>query len=57
MIKLAFLSIDMRLPLKFGAETISSLRVCHVELQAYGATGYGETPLSAAWGWPSLSLR
>ena len=56
MIKLAFLSIDMRLPLKFGAETISSLRVCHVELQAYGATGYGETPLSAAWGWPSSTL-
>ena len=43
----------MRLPLKFGAETIHSIQVAHVELEAYGVTGRGETPLSVAWAWPS----
>ena len=43
----------MRLPLKFGAETIHSIQVAHVELKAYGVTGRGETPLSVAWAWPS----
>ena len=43
----------MRLPLKFGAETIHSIQVAHVELEAYGVMGRGETPLSVAWAWPS----
>lgn len=47
-----FISVKLRLPLKFGAEVIDSLKVVHVELDAYGAIGRGETPLSAAWAWP-----
>ena len=45
--------MKMRLPLKFGAETIESIQIVHVELEAYGATGVGETPLSVGWAWPS----
>ncbi|MBQ9804629.1 MAG: mandelate racemase/muconate lactonizing enzyme family protein [Lentisphaeria bacterium] len=55
-----FISVKLRLPLKFGAEVIDSLKVVHVELDAYGAVGRGETPLSAAWAWPgreSFSYR
>ena len=60
MIKVDFIPVKLRLPLKFGTETIDSLKVVHVELTAYGATGRGETPLSAAWAWPgkeSFSFR
>ena len=49
---LTFLPVKMRL-LKFGAETIDSIQIAHVELDAYGTTGRGETPLSVAWAWPS----
>ena len=48
-----FIPVKMRLPLKFGAETITSIQIAHVELQAYGAVGRGETPLSVAWAWPA----
>lgn len=51
--KLEFIPVKMRLPLKFGAEVIESIQICHVELQAYGATGRGETPLSVGWSWPA----
>ena len=43
----------MRLPLKFGGETIESIQIAHVEFPAYGAVGRGETPLSVGWAWPS----
>ncbi len=55
---LVFLPATMRVPLKFGAETITSIinaRVClHLE-DAHGkiSRGWGETPLSVAWAWPS----
>ncbi|OQA84923.1 MAG: hypothetical protein BWY31_02220 [Lentisphaerae bacterium ADurb.Bin242] len=51
--KLNFLPVKMRLPLKFGAETLDSIQIAHVELEAYGAVGRGETPLSVGWAWPS----
>ena len=52
-----FIPVKMRLPLKFGAEVIDSIQIAHVELQAYGKTGMGETPLSVGWSWPgSLSF-
>ncbi len=51
--KLSFVPVKMRLPLKFGAETIESIQIAHVELNAYGAEGIGETPLSVGWSWPS----
>ena len=50
---LKFLPVKMRLPLKFGAETVDSIQIAHVEIDAYGTTGTGETPLSVAWAWPS----
>ncbi len=55
---LFFLPATMRMPLKFGAETIASVinaRVClHLEDERGKlARGWGETPLSVAWAWPS----
>ena len=55
---LFFLPATMRVPLKFGAETIASIinaRVClHLEDdRGKIARGWGETPLSVAWAWPS----
>lgn len=53
-----FLPITLRVPLKFGPETVTSaecLRVC-VEVedrQGRRAKGWGETPLSVSWVWPS----
>ena len=46
---LKFIPVKMRLPLKFGAETIESIQIAHVEFPAYGAVGRGETPLSVGW--------
>ena len=51
--KVKFIPVKMRLPLKFGAETIHSIQIASVSLDNYGATGYGETPLSVGWAWPS----
>ncbi len=51
--KVDFIPVKMRLPLKFGAETIHSIAVAHAEVGAYGAVGQGETPLSVGWAWPS----
>ncbi len=50
--------VQTRVPLKFGAETVTEVvcaRVCmHVELaDGTRATGWGETPLSVQWVWPS----
>ena len=51
-----FIPVTMRLPLKFGAETVSSIAVAHAEVAAYGVTGQGETPLSVGWAWPTAEL-
>ncbi|MFQ6036652.1 MAG: enolase C-terminal domain-like protein, partial [Sedimentisphaerales bacterium] len=45
-------------PLKFGPETLTSVtcaRVCMTVADRYGqkAQGWGETPLSVQWAWPS----
>ncbi|MEK7676084.1 MAG: enolase C-terminal domain-like protein [Verrucomicrobiota bacterium] len=55
---LFFLPIATRVPLKFGAETLTSVtcaRVCLRVANARGQTaeGWGETPLSVQWVWPS----
>jgi L-alanine-DL-glutamate epimerase-like enolase superfamily enzyme len=53
-----FLPITLRVPLKFGPETVTSaecLRVC-VEVEDRNGKrgiGWGETPLSVSWVWPS----
>lgn len=56
--RLYFLPIQNRVPLKFGPETVTSVtcaRVCMTVSDASGreAEGWGETPLSVQWVWPS----
>lgn len=56
--KLFFLPVHTRVPLKFGSETVtyvSCVRVCLEVADAEGrrAEGWGETPLSVQWVWPS----
>jgi L-alanine-DL-glutamate epimerase-like enolase superfamily enzyme len=55
---LYFLPIETRVPLKFGPETLTHVtcaRVCLRVADAQGRTaeGWGETPLSVQWVWPS----
>lgn len=55
---LYFLPIETRVPLKFGAETVTSVTVARVQIgvETTGgkrAAGWGETPLSVTWVWPS----
>lgn len=56
--RLYFLPLTLRVPLKFGFETATSVicaRVCLKVANAKGevAEGWGETPLSVSWVWPS----
>lgn len=55
---LYLLPVEARLPLKFGAETLTSVTCARVRLtvtdaQGRTASGWGETPLSVQWVWPS----
>jgi L-alanine-DL-glutamate epimerase-like enolase superfamily enzyme len=56
--RLYFLPIQTRLPLKFGHETLTSVTCARVALRVVDAAGntaegWGETPLSVQWVWPS----
>jgi L-alanine-DL-glutamate epimerase-like enolase superfamily enzyme len=53
-----FLPVRTRVPLKFGPETLTHVTLARVSVtvkDAAGrtATGWGETPLSVQWVWPS----
>src|SRR4051794_41792385 len=55
---LYFLPIRTRMPLKFGPETTTEVTCARVKLtvadsQGRTAAGWGETPLSVQWVWPS----
>lgn len=57
-VRLYFLEIDTRVPLKFGAETLTHATCARVSVEAevdgrLSACGWGETPLSVQWVWPS----
>src|SRR5438045_2938898 len=57
-VSLYFLPINNRVPLKFGAETVTSVTCARVKVrvvdrQGRTADGWGETPLSVTWVWPS----
>jgi L-alanine-DL-glutamate epimerase-like enolase superfamily enzyme len=57
-ISLYFLPIETRMPLKFGPEvttevTCARLRMTVEDRQGRRAQGWGETPLSVQWVWPS----
>lgn len=62
-VELYFLPVTTRIPLKFGAETLNSVtcaraRVMVEDRNGRKAEGWGETPLSVPWVWPSkLSHR
>ena len=56
-VALYFLPFEMRIPLKFGPETVTygrCARVCVKVEDARGrvAQGWGETPMSVTWVWP-----
>jgi L-alanine-DL-glutamate epimerase-like enolase superfamily enzyme len=58
--RLYFLPLKLRVPLKFGTETVTSVtcaRACLrvVNRQGRVAEGWGETPLSVQWVWPSAT--
>lgn len=55
---LHFLPVATRVPLKFGTETLTEVTCARVALRVTGrngksALGWGETPLSVQWVWPS----
>jgi hypothetical protein len=57
-VKMYFIPVTTRMPLKFGAETLTSttcLRVATgvVDESNHYQEGWGETPLSVQWVWPS----
>jgi L-alanine-DL-glutamate epimerase-like enolase superfamily enzyme len=56
-VRLFFIPIQTRVPLKFGPETLTSVTCARVALRVaddHGreAEGWGETPLSVQWVWP-----
>jgi L-alanine-DL-glutamate epimerase-like enolase superfamily enzyme len=53
-----FIPVTMRVPLKFGPETVTNavclrVRVTVEDRSGRSAQGWGETPLSVSWVWPS----
>ncbi len=56
--QLFMLHVQTRVPLKFGTETLTHVTCARVRLRVVGndgrqAEGWGETPLSVQWAWPS----
>lgn len=57
-VRLHFLPVEMRVPLKFGAQVLRSVICARASVTVEGAdgktaTGWGETPLAVAWFWPA----
>ena len=57
-VELYFLPVKTRMPLKFGAESLESVVCARAKItvengQGHRAVGWGETPLSVQWVWPS----
>jgi L-alanine-DL-glutamate epimerase-like enolase superfamily enzyme len=56
-VRLYFIPVETRVPLKFGPETLTSVTCARVALtlsdkDGNRAEGWGETPLSVQWVWP-----
>ena len=56
-VRLYFLPVKMRVPLKFGHEVVTEVtcaRACLTveDREGHRAEGWGETPLSVGWVWP-----
>jgi L-alanine-DL-glutamate epimerase-like enolase superfamily enzyme len=57
-VELFFLPVTTRVPLKFGTETLTTVTCARVGMTVADrsgrkAVGWGETPLSVQWAWPS----
>jgi L-alanine-DL-glutamate epimerase-like enolase superfamily enzyme len=57
-VELYLLPIQLRVPLKFGHETLTEVTCARAKLtvedrRGRRASGWGETPLSVQWAWPS----
>lgn len=57
-VALYFMPVETRVPLKFGAETLTSVTCARVRVVVEDragktAEGWGETPLSVQWVWPA----
>lgn len=57
--RLYFIEVQTRMPLKFGRDTLTSVTcaraaVTVADAKGRTATGWGETPLSVQWAWPSI---
>ncbi len=55
------IAVPMRMPLKFGSESVRSVTCARVAVtveteDGRAATGWGETPLSVTWAWPSATM-
>ncbi|MBL7201803.1 MAG: mandelate racemase/muconate lactonizing enzyme family protein [Anaerolineae bacterium] len=55
---LTFIPVETRVPLKFGPETLTAVTCARVQIEVTDrsgrvAAGWGETPLSVQWVWPS----
>lgn len=58
-VELYLLPVTTRVPLKFGSETLSSVTCARAKVTVENpagkrAEGWGETPLSVQWVWPSV---
>ncbi|MEC9327311.1 MAG: enolase C-terminal domain-like protein [Verrucomicrobiota bacterium] len=56
--ELYILPVNLRIPLKFGNQTLTSVKCARVKVVLMAqdgsvSEGWGETPLSVAWVWPS----
>ena len=56
--EVTFLPVETRVPLKFGPETLTHVTCARVRMRVEDkrgktADGWGETPLSVQWAWPS----
>jgi L-alanine-DL-glutamate epimerase-like enolase superfamily enzyme len=57
-VRLFFIPVRTRVPLKFGSETLTTVTCARVALRVVDdrgmeAEGWGETPLSVQWVWPA----
>ena len=57
-VELIFIPVQTRMPLKFGAESLDSVTCARAKVTVEKADGsrsigWGETPLSLQWVWPS----
>ena len=61
-VRLYFLPVKTRIPWKFGSEVLTEVTCARVCLELKDAdsgtvaTGWGETPLSVQWVWPSATI-